>query len=62
MLSLWSRYGIVYNCKISGILNIEQPCILVCGGMQPDLLTTLASDKQAENGFIADVCRLPTMP
>jgi hypothetical protein len=58
MLSSWNRYGIVYNRKTSGILNIEEPCILVCGGMQPDLLPLLASDKRAENGFMSRMCAI----
>jgi hypothetical protein len=56
LLSSWSRIGITYNRKSAGILNIERPTILVCGGMQPDLLPTLASDKRAENGFMSRLC------
>lgn len=37
-------------------MNIPRPCILVCGGMQPDLLHTLAADNRAENGFLSRLC------
>jgi|GEM_PF-649626 len=53
MLTSWSEIGITYNRKTSGILNILHPCIMVAGGMQPDLLHTLADDNRAENGFLS---------
>ena len=56
MVSSWSGMGITYNRKSSGIMNIEHPCINVCGGMQPDLLHTLAADNRAENGFLSRLC------
>ena len=56
MLSSWSEIGMTYNRKTSGIMNIERPCILVCGGMQPDLLPTLAGDNRAENGLLSRLC------
>ena len=56
MLSAWSGIGMSYNRKTSGVMNIEHPCINVCGGMQPDLLRTLAADYRAENGFLSRMC------
>lgn len=56
MLSSWSGIGITYNRKTSGILSIQHPCILVCGGMQPDLLHSLAANNRAENGFLSRFC------
>ncbi|NQU34426.1 MAG: DUF3987 domain-containing protein [Bacteroidetes bacterium] len=53
MLTTWSQKGITYNRKTSGILNIDKPCILVAGGIQQELLHTLATDNRAENGFLA---------
>lgn len=56
MVSAWSGIAMTYNRKGSGVTNIEDPCIQVCGGMQPDLLLTLASDNRAENGFLSRFC------
>jgi hypothetical protein len=56
MISSWSGFGITYNRKTAGIMNIEHPCIMVCGGMQPDLLPTLAADNRLENGFLSRLC------
>jgi len=56
MLSSWSGIGVTYNRKSSGILSIQHPCILVCGGMQPDLLPSLAANNRAENGFLSRFC------
>ena len=56
MLSAWSSIGMSYNRKSSGVMNIEHPCINVCGGMQPNLLNTLAADNRAENGFLSRMC------
>ena len=58
MLTSWSGYNITYNRKTSGILNISKPCIMVCGGMQPDLLPALAADHRAENGFLSRMCAI----
>ena len=58
MLTSWSGIGITYNRKTSGILNILHPCIMVAGGMQPDLLRTLADDNRAENGFLSRLCSI----
>lgn len=58
MLSTWSGIGITYNRKTSGILNIQHPCVMVAGGMQPDLLHTLANDNRAENGFLSRLCSI----
>jgi hypothetical protein len=58
MLTSWSGIGISYNRKTSGILNISRPCIMVCGGMQPDLLPSLAADYRAENGFLSRLCAI----
>jgi len=56
MLSSWSGIGITYNRKTSGIMNIERPVIMVTGGIQPDLLPSLANDNRAENGFLSRFC------
>jgi hypothetical protein len=56
MLSSWSGIGITYNRKTSGIMSIQHPCIMVCGGMQPDLLPSLAANNRAENGFLSRFC------
>lgn len=56
MLTSWSGFGITYNRKTVGIMNIQHPCVMVCGGMQPDLLPTLAADNRMENGFLSRLC------
>src|ERR1035437_2953735 len=56
MLSSWSGIGITYNRKTSVIMSIQHPCILVCGGMQPDLLPSLAANNRVENGFLSRFC------
>jgi hypothetical protein len=56
MLSSWSGVAMSYNRKGSGVMNINEPFILVCGGMQPDLLPTLAADSRTENGFLSRFC------
>jgi hypothetical protein len=56
MLSTFNRIGITYNRKGSGIIHIPKPTILVLGGMQPDLLPSLAKDNRAENGFLSRMC------
>jgi hypothetical protein len=58
MLSSWSGIGMSYNRKGSGVMNIEHPCINVCGGMQPNLLPTLAADNRADNGFLSRMCMI----
>ena len=58
MLTSWSGIGISYNRKTSGIMNIAHPCIMVCGGMQPALLHSLASDYRVENGFLSRLCMI----
>jgi hypothetical protein len=58
MLTSWSGLGISYNRKTSGIMNIAHPCIMVCGGMQPALLHSLASDYRVENGFLSRLCMI----
>ena len=55
MLSTFSRVSMTINRKGSGPINIAKPCILIAGGMQPDLLPTLAQDNRAESGFLARI-------
>ena len=56
MVSSWSGTGMTYNRKGSGIMNIEHPCIMVCGGMQPGLLPSLAACQRADDGFLSRLC------
>jgi hypothetical protein len=56
LISSWSGIAMSYNRKGSGVMNIEHPCILVCGGMQPELLPALAADSRADNGFLSRFC------
>jgi len=56
MISSWSGVTMSYNRKGSGVMNIDDPFILVLGGMQPELLPALASDSRAENGFLSRFC------
>ncbi len=59
MLSSFNRVRMVTNRKgggLNSVLDIPKPCILVFGGLQPDLLPTLAADNRQENGFLARFC------
>ncbi len=61
MLSSFNRVRWVTNRKSGGvdmIIEIPKPCILVVGGMQPDLIPKLAADNRAENGFLARFCNV----
>lgn len=61
MLSSYNRVRWVTNRKGGGknsVLEISKPCILIYGGMQPDLIPTLAADSRAENGFLARICHV----
>ena len=61
LLSSYSRVPMVTNRRGGGkesILRIDNPCILLFGGMQPDLIPTLAADSRAENGFLARFCNV----
>lgn len=61
MLSSYNRIRMVTNRKGGGkdsVLDIPEPCILVFGGMQPDLIPTLAADHREENGFLARFCNV----
>jgi hypothetical protein len=60
-LSSFSQVRMVTNRKGGGadkVLSISNPHILVFGGMQPDLLPTLAADNRQENGFLARFCNV----
>jgi hypothetical protein len=61
ILSSYNRVRWVTNRKSGGIdsvLEISKPCIFVLGGMQPDLISSLAADNRAENGFLARFCNV----
>lgn len=61
MLSSYNRIRMVTNRKGGGIdclLDIPKPFICVFGGMQPDLIPTLAEDSRKENGFLARFCNV----
>ena len=61
MISSWTRVGWVTNRKgggVNSIINIPKPFISVFGGMQPDLIPTLAADNRAENGFLSRICNV----
>ncbi|MDQ3190658.1 MAG: DUF3987 domain-containing protein [Bacteroidota bacterium] len=56
MLSSYFGLPMKFNRAGSEPINIERPCIFVTGGIQPDLLPTLADDNRAENGFLSRFC------
>ena len=61
LLSSYNRVRWVTNRKgggIKSVLDIPKPCILVYGGMQPDLIPTLSADNRADNGFLARFCNV----
>ena len=61
MLSSYSRVGMTINRKSGGansVLSIPKPCILVLGGMQPELIPTLKADNRADNGFLSRICNV----
>ncbi|MGE0560469.1 MAG: DUF3987 domain-containing protein [Flavobacteriales bacterium] len=53
MLSSFYREPIKYNRATKDPIVINAPTIFVAGGLQPDLLPTLAEDNRAENGFLS---------
>lgn len=53
MLTSFFAQPIKFNRASSEPINIEKPCIYVSGGIQPDLLPTLANDSRAESGFLS---------
>jgi hypothetical protein len=61
LLSSFTQIRMVTNRKGGGkdsVLSIAKPCIFIFGGMQPDLIPTLAADNRAENGFLARFCHV----
>jgi hypothetical protein len=61
LLSTFNRVSMITNRKgggLNSVLRIEKPCILIFGGMQPDLIPSLASDNRGENGFLARFCNV----
>jgi len=53
MLSSFFGVPIKFNRVGKEPLNIDAPCLFVAGGIQPDLLPTLAQDSRAESGFLS---------
>jgi hypothetical protein len=61
LLSSYFRIRMVTNRKgggINSVMSIPKPCIFIFGGMQPELIPTLAADNRAENGFLARFCNV----
>ena len=57
MLSAYTRGSMTINRKSNGeVMNIARACILVTGGIQPELLKDLAKDNRADNGFLSRFC------
>ncbi len=59
MLSSFMRVQWVTNRKGGGsdsILMIDKPCIFIFGGIQSDMLSSLAAENRAENGFLSRMC------
>lgn len=56
MISTWSGVPITYNRKTAGIMCITNPCISICGSIQPGLLPDFAADSRQENGFLSRFC------
>jgi len=56
MLSTFNRVTKSINRKGSADILIPKPVILILGGIQPELLPTLAVDSRAENGFLSRMC------
>jgi transcriptional regulator with XRE-family HTH domain len=53
MLSTFYRQPMQINRASKVPVYIDQPCMYVAGGMQPELLGDLAKDNRAENGFLS---------
>jgi hypothetical protein len=57
MLSSWFEIPWITNRKTGGtVINIPKPCVFVTGGIQPELLQSLAKDERAESGFLSRMC------
>lgn len=53
MLSSYYGLTMLFNRAGKEPLCIKNSCIFVAGGLQPELLKTLAQDSRAENGFLS---------
>lgn len=53
MLSTFYRQPMQINRASKEPIFIHKPCIYVSGGIQPDILSDLAKDNRAENGFLS---------
>jgi len=61
MLSAYNRIRMVTNRKVGGINcihDISNPCILILGGMQPEIIPLFGGDNRKENGFLARFCHV----
>lgn len=53
MLSTFYRQAMHINRASKEPIYIDKPCIYISGGIQPGILTDLAKDNRAENGFLS---------
>lgn len=61
LLSSYSQVTLYYSRKGGGIdsnIVIEKPCILLYGGIQPNILPELAKGSRSENGFLSRMCNI----
>ena len=61
MLSAYNRIRMVTNRKVGGgncVHDISNPCILIVGGMQPEIIPLFGGDNRKENGFLARFCHV----
>ena len=53
MLSTFYRQAMQINRASKEPIYIDKPCIYISGGIQPEILTDLAKDNRADNGFLS---------
>jgi hypothetical protein len=51
-LSFWSRQTVKVDRKGASPIIVSRPCLSVCGGIQPELLSDLADAAQRDDGFL----------
>ena len=55
MLSIWGGESTNFN-RTGRVMRIDEPCVTIVGGIQPERLKQLAADGRAHNGLMQRFC------
>jgi len=55
MLSIWGGESTSFN-RTGRVMRIDEPCVTIVGGIQPERLKQLAADGRAHNGLMQRFC------